>query len=102
MSWCVSHWTVKSIPFRYTMISLGFAVATFALATPAKAQFSDTSSTSEPPQPPQEQTSNVQMDKVRSVDTLELMFIPAPKEIGAIAQFTPTSDPVDPNTQILH
>ena len=100
MSWCVSHWTIKSISFRYAMVSLGFVLAMFALATPAKAQFSDTSSTSEPSQSPQEQTSNVQTDEVRCVDRVGFTLMPEQQEKGAIAQFVPTSDPSDPNISL--
>ena len=97
MSLCVSHWTVKPVSSLFAAVPLGLALV-FTSADPAKAQFADEPSTSQPSQPPQEQTSNVQTDEVlQPSEQAGLTMIVQEDGSWAIAQFTPTPEPSDPS-----
>lgn len=101
MSWCVSHCNAKSIASVCAAIPLGVALALTAV-NPARAQFADTSPTSQPSSPSQETTSNLQSNEEGKEMTqagYAQTALPggSTDDLGAIAQFTPNPEPSDAN-----
>lgn len=100
MSWCVSHWNVKSLPTLCAAVPLGIALVLTAVE-PAKAQFTDAPSTSQPSQTPSDQTSKVQANEaIQTVDQAERMVMTGNRAAWESAQFTPTPEPGDSNNPV--
>ena len=100
MSWCVSHWNVKSLPTLCAAVPLGIALV-FTSVEPAKAQFTDAPSTSQPSQTSSDQTSKVQADKaIQIVEQAERMVMTEDGAAWESAQFTPTPEPGDSNNPL--
>ena len=100
MSWCVSHWTVKSLSSLCAAVPLGIALILTA-AEPAKAQFADAPSTSQPSETPQDQTSKLQADEsAQALSKAESVVMIERDGAWAIAQFTPTPEPADSNNPL--
>lgn len=99
MSWCVSHCNVKSLASVYAAIPLGIVLAVTAV-TPVRAQFVDTPPTSQP-SPPQENASSVHPHEATQTliqaEHPQALPLFSAEEAGAIAQFTPSPEPSDPN-----